>query len=1118
MKTAKQSIDLEYKGTKKRLNLRTALISLCMFAFVGTSAQTGTVTVKLRNASVKELFSAIEKQTSYRFSYRDAEIKGKGKVTVSATNRELKQLLEGELSKLGLKYAVSGNKIIVTPVAAASPAQPKKVTGKVVDANGEPVIGATVKEQGTSNGTITDFDGNFSLDVASNTMLEVSYIGYKSQKLKALTGELLSVTLREDTEVLDEVVVVGYGTQRKGNLTGSIAEVKSEKLTIAPVSSVSNALAGVLPGLIVKQASGLPGSDGASLRIRGFDSPLVIVDGIESSFDNIDANQIESISILKDGSASIYGARAGNGVVLVTTKRGVSQKPTITVNSSFTLQGISKMTKPADSYQRALMEREAHIQSGQPEETVPWTEEDIEHFRTGDDPLRYPNTDWFDVVFRNWAPQQNHNVSVRGGGDKVKYMGYFGYNDQETMVKKGGGKYQRYNLQSNMDASITDDLSMTIDINSAFEDRDFPVRGLNNGAHSWADLYSSKPWYPSELPDPDKVAWAGTDVGSVAATTNMDISGYTKSRNQNLKTSASLVYDFKKLIPGLKAKVFLNYAISNSYYKSFQKPVKYYTYDYDTQVYTLAGSYNGSASLSESYSKSTTFTQQYSLMYDRLFNGKHHVSALALYELIDYHSNGLGAGRVNFITPLIDQMYAGSTEGMTTSGSESEMGRVSYVARLNYDYKGKYLIETILRADASAKFARNNRWGYFPSISLGWNMGEESWMKKLGWVDQLKVRASYGQSGNDAVGNFQYLNGYALGTYPYMINGSSVQLLYSTGLANPYLTWEKMSIYNGGIDFSFWSRKLYGTIEGFYRLRDGIPGTRITSLPSTFGASLPVENLNAISDRGFEFSVGTSGNIQELKYDVSGNISWSRAKWYRYDEPVYTDPDQDRLYRATGVWTDRICGYVSDGLFTSEEEIKSLDYVYKDLGGNDNLKPGDIKYKDLNGDHVLDWRDQKEIAKGNMPHWMFGLNIGLQYKGFDFTGLFQGAFGYSTYIDALTFPTTLQFEQRWTKENNNPDAKVPRLGGSASNGWGSDYWYKNTAYIRLKNLSIGYTIPQAVVQKIGLQKVRVYFAGTNLLTFSSLDKYGVDPEVNSGAISRSYPQPRTFSFGINLSL
>ena len=307
MKTAKQSIDLEYKGTKKRLNLRTALISLCMFAFVGTSAQTGTVTVKLRNASVKELFSAIEKQTSYRFSYRDAEIKGKGNVTISATNRELKQLLEGELSKLGLKYAVSGNKIIVTPAAVAPSAQPKKVTGKVVDANGEPVIGATIKEQGTANGTITDFDGNFTLDVTDNAMLEVSYIGYKSQELKAVAGKMLSVTLREDTEVLDEVVVVGYGTQRKGNLTGSIANVKSEKLTIAPINNVTNMLGGQLPGLIVKQTSGVPGSDGSSLKIRGYaDNPLVIVDGVEGDLNNIDPTQIESITILKDGAASIY--------------------------------------------------------------------------------------------------------------------------------------------------------------------------------------------------------------------------------------------------------------------------------------------------------------------------------------------------------------------------------------------------------------------------------------------------------------------------------------------------------------------------------------------------------------------------------------------------------------------------------------------------------------------------------------------------------------------------------------------------------------------------------------------------------------------------------------------
>lgn len=326
MKTAKQSIDLEYKGTKKRLNLRTALISLCMFAFVGTSAQTGTVTVKLRNASVKELFSAIEKQTSYRFSYRDAEIKGKGNVTISATNRELKQLLEGELSKLGLKYAVSGNKIIVTPVAAAPSAQPKKVTGKVVDANGEPVIGATIKEQGTANGTITDFDGNFTLDVADNAMLEVSYIGYKSQELKAVAGKTLSVTLREDTEVLDEVVVVGYGTTSNRKLVASVSTMKTDKVSDLPFTNNGSSLQGRVAGVIVQNSGGEPGST-PNIYIRGGGTPLYVIDGIirdATDFNTLTSSDIENISVLKDASATaVYGAQAGNGIVLVTTKKEV---------------------------------------------------------------------------------------------------------------------------------------------------------------------------------------------------------------------------------------------------------------------------------------------------------------------------------------------------------------------------------------------------------------------------------------------------------------------------------------------------------------------------------------------------------------------------------------------------------------------------------------------------------------------------------------------------------------------------------------------------------------------------------------------------------------------------
>ena len=407
MKTAKQSIDLGYKGTKKRLNLRTALISLCMFAFVGTSAQTGTVTVKLRNASVKELFSAIEKQTSYRFSYRDAEIKGKGNVTISATNRELKQLLEGELSKLGLKYAVSGNKIIVTPVAAAASAQPKKVTGKVVDANGEPVIGATIKEQGTANGTITDFDGNFTLDVADNAMLEVSYIGYKSQELQAVAGKTLSVTLREDTEVLDEVVVVGYGTQKKGEVASAIVSVKSENFLKIPSPDAAQMIRGQVPGLTIVNPDANPLST-SQLSLRGTTTllsstdPLILIDGIPGSLDTVSPDEIEQIDVLKDGSAAaIYGTRGTNGVILITTKHVNGEVPTtVDVNTYISVQQIMKKL---------------------PMMTASQYREKIVEGVTGGATDYGGDVNWLDEITRT-PISQVYNISLKGGSKTTNYV------------------------------------------------------------------------------------------------------------------------------------------------------------------------------------------------------------------------------------------------------------------------------------------------------------------------------------------------------------------------------------------------------------------------------------------------------------------------------------------------------------------------------------------------------------------------------------------------------------------------------------------------------------------------------------------------------------------------
>lgn len=560
---------------------------------IDSSSQNARISIRANNTSLKEVLNTIEKQTDYLFVY-NVNVDTNLKVVVNARNQPVKQILDNLFSTIGLSYVQEGSYIVVSSSEKNEINQQRTtITGIVTDINGEPIIGANIVEKGTTNGTITDIEGKYSIDALLSSTLQITYIGYNPQTIAVNNRRVINIQLKEDSQAIDEVIVVGYGVQRKGNLTGSVAAIKSEKLTTAPIANVTNALAGQLPGLLAKQNSGLPGSDGSSLSIRGFGDPLIIVDGVESSFNNIDPNQIESISILKDGAASIYGARAGNGVLLVTTKRGQDQKPTITYNGSFTIQGVTDMVKPASSGQRTQMEREAYLQSGQPEAGAPWTAEAVDKFFAGNDPA-YPNTDWFDYVFRKWAPQQNHNLSVRGGSSKIKYMGYFGYTDQQTMIKKNGGDYKRYNIQSNMDAAITDRINLTIDLTLTYEDRNFPVRGMGNEGHLWQDLYNTKPWYPSQLPDPTKLAWGGIDVGSIAATSNSDLTGYNHNKKRDLRGGVSLSYDFK-YVKGLKAKAFINYIDDEQYVKEFTKPIKYYTYNTATDTYNYAGNFKEKA-------------------------------------------------------------------------------------------------------------------------------------------------------------------------------------------------------------------------------------------------------------------------------------------------------------------------------------------------------------------------------------------------------------------------------------------------------------------------------------------------------------------------------------------
>lgn len=1108
---------------------------LCAILFTGADlllaapgkAQTleaTSVTLGLKNEPLKAAFSKIEKQTSFRFAFVESQVSSVPPLNIPLETRTLRQTLNLLFANTRLGYTVNKNSIVV--IEKRSMVWPgelvdtiREVSGTITTPDGQPLSGISVMIKGTKRGSVTDNAGNFRIqNVNETSVLVLTGAGYKAMEIPVGSRTEINATLEAEVRQLDDVVVVGYGKQKKINLTGAISSVKGAELTTAPLASTANTLAGRLPGLVSLQSSGQPGADAARLSIRGFGNALIIVDGVETEFNNIDPNQIESISILKDASAAIYGSRAGNGVILVTTKRGSTGKPTITLNSSYTGQGITAFPKMSSSGQITEMSREAWLNSGRPEAGAPYTAGQVRKFYEGTDP-QYPNTDWYNILIRKWAPQQQHNLSVRGGSDKIKYYGFLGFLDQGAIWKSGnGGNYKRFNLQSNIDAKISDNLSLQLDLAATNEYRRFPWRSQEKVL--WTDFWQTFPMYPATLPDPAKYSFAqGGGTGGAHLMTNSDIAGYDNTDNQNLRGTIALNYSVKA-VRGLSAKAFVNYLQYYSYGKTFVKPLTFYTYDYASDTYTKAGSLYEKAFLTQSTGRSRILTGQFSLNYDRTFSADHHVTALALFETIDYANDGFSGGRKDFLTTSVDQLFMGTLESSTINGSASEMGRKSFVGRLNYAFRGKYLFESTLRADASAKFPQGKRWGYFPGISLGWRLTEEEFLRGLSNIfDNLKLRASYGQSGNDGVGNFQYLAGYVSGS-PVMLGGSQQTGMVSTGLANPNLTWERIKIYNGGIDFSVFNRKLYGVLEAFYRERSGIPANKLTSLPSTFGANLPPENINSLNDRGFELQLGTAGNSGYFDWDVSGNISYSRAKWGHFEEPVYTDPEQERVFKKSGTWTDRDFGYLSDGLFTSKEEIDALTFD-QDGQGNVSLSPGDIRYKDVNEDGILDWKDQVEIGKGTVPHWMFGLNANLKYKNFDLSALFQGAFGYYNNVNLLQangLAPAVYYELRWTEKNNSADAFIPRLGStSPTNSLHSDHYYKKAGYMRLKTLSIGYNLPARWLSRINFSQVRVYAAGTNLYTLNPLRKYETDPEAPSNNSGYYYPQQLTVTVGLNVS-
>jgi TonB-linked SusC/RagA family outer membrane protein len=1089
-----------------------------------TYSQTTRISLHLKDATIEEVLNKIEDVSEFYFLYNVKLIDVTRKVSIEADKEQIKDILKDILSN-DTKFIVSDRQIILTQsdVTSLSAAmQQKKITGIVTDESGNPMPGVNIQVEGTTTGAISDIGGKYSIAISNdNAVLVFSFIGYNNQKVPAAGRTTIDVSLVPSIASLEEVLVVGYGTQKKINLTGSVSTLNAKKIQYIPVANTSNTIVGKIPGLIAVNRNGEPGRDQASISIRGFANMLIIVDGIEQPFDNIDPSEIENISILKDAAASIYGARAGNGVLLVTTRKGESGKPKISFSSSYGFQSPTRRPKLVDAPTYASMFNDAEVAAGR---NPQYTPDEIEKYRSGTDP-NYPNTNWYDEVFRKWAPINQTNLNTSGGGEQIKYFFSLGYLDQDGMLKSGDTKFQRYNVRSNIDAKITKSFSVSVNLSGRIEHSDYP--GSSSAASDYGgitmnkimeDLYFARPNTSARYPDPTKASYAGIAGVQPLARSDKDFSGYTDNELKFFTGAIVMKYDFP-FIEGLSAKASFNYVGNYNYSKDWGKAVTIYNYDRATDKYSFAGSL-GKDQLDESITRGVGTTSQLFLNYNRKWN-KHDLSAALVGEFIENNANSFSAHRENYITSSIDQLFAGGDLNKTNNGLAWQDGRVNYAGRVNYSYAGKYLAEATLAYNASSKYMAARRWGFFPSVSLGWRISEEKFMKDISFISNLKLRASYGQAGDDAVSNYNYLTGYQfMGSYVFGESPQLSQGIHSKGLANPNLTWSNTAISNVGIDLSLKNEILGFEFDYFYRKVTNVPGSRSLSLPLTFGASLPQENLNSFNNRGFELLIRHKNTIQKLNYTIEGNLTYARAKWIHYDEPVFADDATRERLQLSGQWVNRTFGYEALGLFQSQEEIDNWK-VIQDNNGNKSLKPGDIKYSDYNKDGIIDFKDNHVIGRGTTPDIIYGLTLNADYNGIDLSMAWQGAADFNAYFTGeaqspfYNGEVPYQFlTDYWTPQNTG--ARFPRLypGGATNNTFTSTYWLQNASYLRLKNIQLGYTFPKEWYTKWNIERLKVYVAAFNLITIDHV--YPFDPETGNGR-GWHYPQQKSVSFGINLT-
>lgn len=1020
-----------------------------------------------------------------------------------------------------------------------------QVTGHVADATGEPIIGANVTVKGTTVGTITDIDGNFTLEVGSTDgTLVVSFIGYKSAEAAIKGKSPINVILQEDTETLDEVVVVGYGTQNRKSLTGAISDVKSESLTRSVSTTTAGALSGKIAGISTRAKDARPGK-GISLEIRNMGAPLYVIDGIpyggntgndwlvnsevsgNDVFNSLNIEDIESITVLKDASAAIYGLRASNGVVLVTTKKGKkNEKVSINVNGYYGWQNLTRFPELANAEQYTRGLAEAAQNRGEDPNSV-YTKEELAKWAAGTE-KGYKSYDYYDMIMRKNVPQYHVNASVTGGSERTNYYLSVAHTSQEAMMPDFN--YQRTNFQLNLDTKITNRFTIGAQVSGRYEKTNDV--GLPGGDGYYSAILAVFKMRPIDSPyandNPNYIRNIDSyRNGYNPAAFRRDIAGYKDSMTRYANINAYAQYDFGF---GLTAKATFSYGYTNSRFDGYQYAYQIYTYDEASDTYNGTNA-AGRWRLQIDRSVPTRY-MQLQLNYNKQIKD-HNISAVLGYEASDYDWSKKTYGT----EPSTDYLPLLQMDEINSFGDEwSYEARAGWLARVNYDYAHKYLVELLARYDGSYLYAPSQRWGFFPGASIGWRISEENFFAPLkSVVDDLKIRASIGQTGTESgVSLFGYLSGYNWNQGSAVLDGEYVTGLNQRGLPVTNLSWTKNTTKNIGFDLTMFGNRLTISADAFRKDITGVPAARYdVLLPSEVGYSLPNENLNKQAYIGTEAMATWTDHIGDFNYRVSGNITFSRYRNIESYKPRFSNSWDEYRNSSEDRWGGIYWGYQVIGQFQSEEEIKNYP-VNLDGQGNTTLLPGDLIYKDVNNDGVINSMDERPIGfpEGWAPILSFGGNIGLEWKGIDLNIDFSGGAmqGWrqnyeltNAYHNGGNSPAYL-LEDRWHRlDLYDPESEwVPgrypaiRNGEFAYNNKNSDFWLHNVHYLRISNLEIGYSLPTWMLKPIHAQKVRVYGSVSNLCSFDNVHQYGIDPEITAAA-AVVYPQQRTFLVGFNVT-